>query len=53
VAAAYLDLLDHYGVRWGELRTSSPGRIVYEDDVQVVTVPYRHPDKWPFSAPRT
>ncbi len=35
----YLDLLDRYGVDWVELRTSSPGRITYEDGVQVVAVP--------------
>ena len=44
----YLDLLDRYGVRWAELRTSTPGRFTYEDDVQVVAVPYAYPDDWPF-----
>ena len=44
----YLELLDRYGVRWVELRTTTPGRITYEDDVQVVAVPYAYPDDWPF-----
>lgn len=39
--AGYLHLLDRYGVPWVELRTSSPGRIVCEDGVQVVAVPHR------------
>lgn len=43
----YLDLLDRYEVRWVELRTSTPGRITYEDDVQVVAIPYAYPDAWP------
>lgn len=34
----YLALLDRYGIAWVELRTSQPGRIVYEDGVQVVAV---------------
>lgn len=44
----YLDLLDRYGVRWVELRTTAPGRVTYEDDVQVVAVPFTYPDDWPF-----
>lgn len=47
----YLDLLDHYGVPWTELRTTSPGRIVYADAVQVVAVPGTHPDDWVLGAP--
>lgn len=43
----YLALLDRYGVAWVELRTASPGRIVYEDDVQVVATPYDHDLDWP------
>jgi hypothetical protein len=43
----YLDLLDRYEVPWTELRTISPGRIHYEDAVQVVASPYRYPDDWP------
>lgn len=47
LARGYLDLLDRYGVRWVELRTRSAGRVVYEDDVQVVAVPFIYPDDWP------
>ena len=32
----YLRLLDRYGVRWVELHSADPGRVVYEDDVQIV-----------------
>lgn len=46
----YLALLDRYGVSWAELRTNSPGRITYADDVQVVAVPHVYPDDWPFDA---
>ena len=42
----YLELLDRYEVPWVELRTSSPGRIVHEDDVQVVAIPWAHVDHW-------
>lgn len=42
LTAGYLALLDRYAVRWVELRTSSPGRITYEDEVQVVAVPYTY-----------
>jgi hypothetical protein len=42
LTGAYLDLLDRYGVPWVELRTHTPGRITYEDDVQVVAVPLSH-----------
>lgn len=45
----YLDLLDRYRVPWHELRTSRPGRIVYEDPDQVVAVPYDH-EAWPLPA---
>ncbi|WP_284293273.1 hypothetical protein [Luteimicrobium album] len=38
-AREYLVLLDRYGVAWVERRTSSPGRVVYADEVQVVAVP--------------
>lgn len=37
----YLDLLNRYGVPYEELQSSSPGRILYEDDVQIVVDPYR------------
>ncbi len=43
----YLDLLDRHDVAWVQLRTTSPGRIVYEDDVQVIAAPYTQ-DEWPF-----
>lgn len=46
----YLDLLDRYDVRWVELRTSTPGRVTYEDAVQVVAVPFTHPEDWPFTS---
>ena len=42
----YLDLLDRYGVPWTELRTRSPGRITYEDDVQVVAVSSTYDADW-------
>ncbi|MGN8050872.1 hypothetical protein ACTJKO_14410 [Curtobacterium sp. 22159] len=48
----YLGLLDRYGVPWTELRTSSPGRIVYRDPVQVIAVPLAFPDDWPFPSSR-
>jgi hypothetical protein len=48
LAAGYLRLLDRYDVPWMELRTSSPGRIVYADEVQVVAVPFGYPEGWPF-----
>jgi hypothetical protein len=35
----YLDLLDRYQVGWVELRSTAPGQIRYEDDVQVVVTP--------------
>ncbi len=44
----YLRLLDRSGVGWVELRTARPGRIVHEDAVQIVAVPYLYPDDWPF-----
>jgi hypothetical protein len=36
----YLQLLDTHGVECVELRSADPGRVVYEDDVQVVVTPY-------------
>lgn len=44
---AYLRLLDRHDVPWVELRTSRPGRVTYEDDVQLVAVPLRYPEDWP------
>ncbi|MDQ0095171.1 hypothetical protein [Paeniglutamicibacter psychrophenolicus] len=35
----YLRLLDRYGVGWVELRSTGPGTLTHEDDVQVVAVP--------------
>lgn len=48
MAIRYTRLLDRYGVPWAELRTRNPGRIVYEDEVQVVAVPFAHETDWPF-----
>ncbi|KTR03665.1 hypothetical protein [Curtobacterium luteum] len=48
MTAPYLELLDRYEVPWVQLTTRSPGRIVYRDASQVVAVPYRHPEDWPF-----
>lgn len=45
-SANYLDLLDRHEIPWVELRTKSPGRIVYEDKVQVVAVPLTHEEGW-------
>ncbi|MGC5167357.1 hypothetical protein [Luteimicrobium sp. DT211] len=38
-AREYGALLDRYGVACAERHTRDPGRVVYEDDVQVVAVP--------------
>ena len=43
----YLALLDRHDVPWQELRTRTPGRIVYADDVQVIAIPHTV-DDWPF-----
>ncbi|MBF4620886.1 hypothetical protein [Clavibacter sp. VKM Ac-2542] len=45
--ADYLALLDRHDVPWQELRTRTPGRIVYADPVQVIAVPHTV-DDWPF-----
>ncbi|MFD9705068.1 hypothetical protein [Lentzea sp. NPDC059081] len=39
----YLALLDAHGVRWARLTSDAPGRVVYEDEVQVVVVPVATP----------
>lgn len=52
MTSAYLDLLDRRNVPWMALRTRSPGRLVYEDAVQVVAVPHTCPDHWPFQPAR-
>ncbi|WP_255801098.1 hypothetical protein [Mycobacteroides abscessus] len=36
----YLALLDRYGVAWTVRRAGQPGRILYDDDVQVVVAPF-------------
>ncbi len=36
----YLALLDRYRVPWREVRPSDPGKVLYEDEVQVVVVPH-------------
>ncbi|MGP9536607.1 hypothetical protein ACT3SP_01255 [Brachybacterium sp. AOP43-C2-M15] len=43
-------LLDRHQVPWVELRTDHPGRIVYEDPVQVVAVPFVHEEHRPLRA---
>ncbi|UIJ35621.1 hypothetical protein [Allobranchiibius sp. GilTou73] len=45
----YLRLLDRYDVPWVQLRTAHPGRVVYQDDVQVVAVPFEYPAAWPLT----
>ncbi|WP_373992761.1 hypothetical protein [Arthrobacter sp. E44] len=48
MTTTYLDLLDRYDIPWTALRTRNPGRIVYEDEVQVVAVPHTYETHWPF-----
>ncbi|MFJ7996943.1 hypothetical protein ACIQ7D_07250 [Streptomyces sp. NPDC096310] len=36
----YLQLLTAHGIAWQELRSTDPGRVVYEDAYQVVVVPH-------------
>ncbi|WP_030761983.1 hypothetical protein [Streptomyces griseus] len=36
----YLEILSAHGVACRTLRSSNPGRVIYEDAVQVVVVPY-------------
>ncbi|MFJ3903032.1 hypothetical protein [Streptomyces sp. NPDC090025] len=43
----YLALLTAHGVAWERVETDDPGRVVYEDEVQVVAVP--RPDPAPRS----
>ncbi|GAA3099871.1 hypothetical protein [Streptosporangium carneum] len=40
--AGYLEILTAHGVGHEAVRSSDPGRIVYEDDHQIVVVPHRH-----------
>jgi hypothetical protein len=42
----YLTRLDRYGVPWEQAESSSPGRIIYEGDVQVVVVPLSRRSNW-------
>lgn len=37
----YLEILDAHGIECREVRSSDPGRVVYEDDFQVVVVPHQ------------
>lgn len=41
IAREYVALLDRYGVACIDRRTRAPGRVVYQDAVQVVAVPAR------------
>lgn len=52
MSQSYTGLLDRYGVPWIQLRTARPGRLVYEDAVQVVAVPYSFAEHWPLSRRR-
>ncbi|WP_411079143.1 hypothetical protein [Streptomyces sp. cmx-18-6] len=36
----YLEILAAHGVECRLLRSADPGRVIYEDDVQIVVVPY-------------
>ncbi|MFD5696696.1 hypothetical protein [Streptomyces lasiicapitis] len=38
----YLDILAAHGIPVRTLRSADPGRVVYEDDVQIVVVPRAH-----------
>lgn len=53
MAHRYTELLDRYEVPWVQLRTARPGRIVYEDAVQVVAVPFTHAEHWPLRPSHT
>lgn len=50
-ARGYTRLLDAHQVPWTLLTTTTPGRIIYEDDVQVVALPFSYADDWPFAPP--
>lgn len=39
--ALYTELLDAHQVAWERVETADPGRIVHEDDVHVIAVPWR------------
>lgn len=51
MARRYAALLDRYEVPWVELRTTRPGRLVFEDAMQVVAVPFVHEEHWPLRVP--
>lgn len=51
MTSGYIALLDRYEIPWVELRTEKPGRIVYEDEVQVVAIPFTHEVHWPLPVP--
>ncbi|MBB5936618.1 hypothetical protein [Streptomyces zagrosensis] len=36
----YLDILTAHGIDWVRLSSSDPGRVLYEDAVQIVVVPH-------------
>ena len=36
----YTDLLHRYGVGWRVLYSNDPGKVLYEDDVQIVVAPH-------------
>ena len=38
--ALYTELLDAHGVPWERVETDDPGRVVFEDAVQVIAVPW-------------
>ncbi len=38
--AGYLEILAAHGIECRTIRSSNPGRIVYEDAYQIVVVPY-------------
>jgi hypothetical protein len=41
--AEYCELLDRYEIAWRRDVSTDPGRIVYEDEHQIVAVPHRGP----------
>lgn len=40
--AGYLEILAAHGVDCHEVKSTAPGRVVYEDEVQIVVVPHAH-----------
>ncbi|MBW1598709.1 hypothetical protein [Streptomyces sp. JJ38] len=39
----YLDILDAHGVPYVRLESADPGRVVYEDEDQIVVIPHPEP----------